>query len=223
MTRRYSRKEAIMGRKSALIVVAAALTACQHVPYDQADRGLESVNVPVVTRSDYSLDVGAPDGSLPSAEAARLDAWFRSLQLGYGDSIYVDGPYAGAARNDVARVAGQYGMLLSNGAPVTQGVVPPGSVRVIVSRTRAEVPDCPDWSVPASPNYNNRTMSNFGCAVNSNLAAMVANPEDLVHGREGDPYVDAIAASRGVGVYYSTPPTGTKGLQEINTKQQGQQ
>jgi pilus assembly protein CpaD len=27
-------------------------------------------------------------------------------------------------------------------------------------------------------------MSNFGCAVNSNLAAMVANPGDLVSGRE---------------------------------------
>lgn len=208
-----------MARKSALIIVAAALTACQHVPYDQADRGLSPVNVPVVHRSDFALDVAAPGGSLPSSEAARLDAWFRSLQLGYGDSVHVDGDYAGAARNDVARVAGQYGLLLSDGAPVTQGTIPPGSVRVVVSRTRAEVPNCPNWDVPASPNYNNRTMSNFGCAVNGNYAAMVANPEDLIHGREGDPYVDAAAASRGIGVYYTTPPTGKKGLQDISTKQ----
>ena len=208
-----------MARKSALIIVAAALSACQHVPYDQADRGLEPVNVPVVTRSDFALDVAAPDGSLPSSEAARLDGWFRSLQLGYGDTVHVDGPYADAARNDVARVAGQYGLLLSNGAPVTQGTISPGSVRVVVSRTRAEVPNCPNWSVPSNPNYNNRSMSNFGCAVNSNFAAMVANPEDLIHGREGDPYVDAAAASRGIGVYYSTPPTGKKGLQNISTKQ----
>ena len=209
----------MMARKSALIVVAAALSACQHVPYDQPDRGLEPVNVPVVHRSDYALDVAAPGGSLPSSEAGRLDGWFRSLQLGYGDSIYVDGDYAPAARDDVARVAGQYGMLVSNGAPVTQGSIPPGSVRVVVSRTRAEVPGCPNWDVPAQPNYNNRSMSNFGCSVNSNIAAMVANPGDLVHGREGDPYVDAAAASRGVGVYYSTPPTGKKGLQDVNTKQ----
>lgn len=209
----------MMARKSALIVVAAALSACQHVPYDQPDRGLEPVNVPVVHRSDYALDVAAPGGSLPSSEAGRLDGWFRSLQLGYGDSIYVDGDYAPAARDDVARVAGQYGMLVSNGAPVTQGSIPPGSVRVVVSRTRAEVPGCPNWDVPAQPNYNNRSMSNFGCSVNSNIAAMVANPGDLVHGREGDPYVDAAAASRGIGVYYSTPPTGKKGLQDVNTKQ----
>jgi len=206
-----------MARTSALIIVAAALSACQHVPQDLPDRGLESVNVPVVHRSDYALDLAAPDGSLSSAERARLDAWFRSLQLGYGDNIYVDGAYSDAARNDVARVAGQYGLLISNGAPVTQGSIPPGSVRVVVSRARAEVPDCPNWSVPAQPNYNNRTMSNHGCAVNSNIAAMVANPEDLIHGREGDPYVDAAAASRGIGVYYSTPPTGKKGLQDVKT------
>ena len=209
-----------MARTSALIIVAAALSACQHVPQDLPDRGLEAVNVPVVHRSDYALDVAAPDGSLSSAERARLDGWFRSLQLGYGDNIYVDGAYSEAARNDVARVAGQYGMLVSQGAPVTQGSIPPGSVRVVVSRARAEVPDCPNWSVPAQPNYNNRTMSNYGCSVNSNIAAMVANPEDLIHGREGDPYVDAAAASRGIGVYYSTPPTGKKGLQDIDTKGQ---
>jgi pilus assembly protein CpaD len=208
-----------MARKSALILVAAALTACQHVPYDQPDRGVQSVNVPVVTRSDFALDVAAPGGSLPSSEAARLDDWFRSLQLSYGDTVHVDGPYSEAARNDVARVAGQYGLLLSNGAPVTQGLIPPGSVRVVVSRTRAEVPNCPNWSEPATPNFNNRSMSNFGCAVNSNYAAMIANPEDLIHGREGDPYVDAAAASRGIGLYYSTPPTGKKGLQDISTKQ----
>ena len=207
-----------MARKSALIFVAAALTACQHVPYDQPDRGLEAVNVPVVTRTDYALDVAAPDGTLPSSEAARLDAWFKSLQLGYGDKIFLDGPYADTARDGVARVAGQYGLMLSHGAPVTQGSITPGSVRVVVSRNRAEVPDCPNWSVPASPNFNNRSMSNFGCAVSSNYAAMVANPEDLVHGREGDSVVDANAAARGVGVYYSTPPTGKKGLQDINTK-----
>lgn len=206
-----------MARKSALIIVAAALSACQHTPQDLPDRGLAAVNVPVVHRADYALDVAAPDGSLSSSERARLDGWFRSLQLGYGDSIYIDGAYSEAARNDVARVAGQYGMLVSTGAPVTQGSIPPGAVRVVVSRTRAEVPGCPNWSVPAQPNYNNRTMSNYGCGVNSNLAAMVANPEDLINGREGDPYVDAAAASRGIGVYYSTPPTGKKGLIDVTT------
>ena len=115
------------------------------------------------------------------------------------------------ARDDVARVAGQYGLLVSNGAPVTAGAVPPGTVRVVVSRTRAEVPNCPNWSVPSQPNFNNRTMSNFGCAVNSNLAAMVANPEDLIHGREGSGVGDSRDRDQGVDVYRTAAPTGNQG------------
>ena len=197
-----------MRRHIALLALATALAGCTHdSPLNAPIRGINPVNVPVVSRADYVFDAAAPGGSLPSSEEARLNAWFSSLNLGYGDSIYVDGS-AGAARSDVARVAGQYGMLISEGAPVTAGAVQPGYVRVVVSRARASVPNCPNWSVPSQPNWDNAQMSNLGCGVNSNIAAMVANPQDLVHGREGDPYVDAAAASRGVGVYYTTPPTG---------------
>jgi pilus assembly protein CpaD len=216
--RRFIEKDATMASKSAILIAAAALTGCSHTPNDLPDRGLEAVNVPVVARTDYVFDASAPDGSLSSGEAARLNAWFSGMDLGYGDSIYVDGPYAGAARSDVAQVAGYYGLMVAPSAPMTTGAVPPGMVRVIVSRTRASVPGCPNWSVPAQPNYNNRTMSNFGCAVNSNLAAMVANPGDLVHGREGSSVGDNYTATKAVGAYRKAEPTGTKGLQDISTK-----
>lgn len=206
-----------MRSKIALLAIAAAVSGCQHSATDRPDRGMASVNVPVIVHSDYVFDAAAPGGSVPASEQVRLDAWFAGLGLGYGDSIYIDGS-SPDARSDVAQVAGKYGMLVSDGAPVTQGAVAPGSVRVVVRRNRAEVPGCPNWSRPAQPNFQNRTMSNYGCGVNSAFAAMVANPQDLVHGREGDPYVDAAAASRGIGVYYSTPPTGKKGLQDVSVK-----
>ena len=207
-----------MASKSAILFVAAALSGCSTTYADQPDRGLAAVNVPVVTRAEYVFDAAAPGGSLAPGEAARLDNWFRGLGLGYGDTIYVDGGYAGAAVSDVAQVAGNYGLLVSAGAPVTPRAVEAGMVRVIVSRARAEVPNCPNWSVPSQPNYNNRTMSNFGCSVNSNLAAMVANPEDLVHGREGSGVIDAATASKAVGSYRKQEPTGQQGLQDISTK-----
>lgn len=210
-----------MRRTIALLALVPAVSGCLATAQDKYPnpaRGVEAVNQPVVTRTDYFLDLGAPGGSLSSSEEARLDAWFRSLQLGYGDSIYVDGPYASGARGDVARVAGRYGMLLNDGSPVTNGAVQPGTVRIIVSRTRANVPGCPNWSVPSQPNFENATMSNFGCGVNSNLAAMVANPEDLVHGRDGGGVGDAQTASKAVEVYRKTAPTGAKGLENVNTK-----
>jgi pilus assembly protein CpaD len=61
-------------------------------------------------------------------------------------------------------------------------------------------------------------MSNFGCALNSNLAAMVANPEDLVHGREGSGVGDALTSAKAVGIYRKSEPTGSKGLQDVDTK-----
>ena len=202
-----------------LLLASAALSACNYQGgVDLPARGVEAVNVPVVNRTDYAFDAAAPYGSLDPAEAARLDGWFRAMELGYGDAIYVDGAGAMAARADVARIAGQYGLLVADGAPATLGAIPAGSVRVVVSRTRASVPGCPDWSRVAQPNYNNETMSNFGCAVNGNLAAMVANPSDLIYGREGSGVVDPMTGAKAVNSYRSTAPTGQGGLKSESVK-----
>lgn len=206
-----------MRSKLILIALCSSVAACNNTP-DLADRGVAAVNVPVVTSADYVFDAQAPDGALAPGQAERLNGWFQGLGLGYGDSIFVDGAYADAARGQVASIAGQYGMLVSPGAPVTAGLVQPGMVRVVVSRRRAEVPGCPNWSRPAQPNFDNRSMSNFGCSVNSNLAAMIANPEDLVHGREGSGVGDSSTSNKAIQLYRSTPPSGSKGLQSITTK-----
>ncbi len=208
-----------MRSKLGLLVLASALAGCGHVAHDLPDQGVESVNVPVIQRADYVFDAAASGGGLVPGEASRLNSWFQGLNLGYGDAIYVDGAYADGARTEIAQIAGYYGMMVEPGAPVTVGALPPGAVRVVVSRNRATVPNCPNWSVPASPNHQNRSMSNFGCGVNSNLAAMVANPEDLIHGREGSAVVDAQTASKAVATYRASPPTGTKGLKEESTKE----
>jgi pilus assembly protein CpaD len=213
-------KDRTMNRSIILLGLASVLGACQ-VTAPQVDRpakGLSSVNVPVVVRADYALDLSAPDGSLSSSEAARLDGWFRSMTLGYGDMVYVDGATGYDARDDVARIAGEYGMLVALGAPMTAGPVPQGMVRVVVARTSASVPACPNWSKAATPNFDNASMSNFGCGVNSNLAAMVANPQDLVSGREGSGVNDAATSSKAVGQYRKAVPTGQGGLKDISTK-----
>jgi pilus assembly protein CpaD len=211
--------------RSKLVLVAlgsAALIGCTTGQADMPDRGMAAVNVPVVTSADYAFDASAPGGVLAPGEAQRLDGWFQGLDLGYGDSVYVDGAYGDRARAQVADVAGRYGMLVQAGAPVTAGMVQPGTVRVVVSRRRAEVRGCPNWSVPAQPNWANRNMSNYGCSVNSALAAMVADPVDLIHGREGSGVGDATTAAKAVNLYRTTPPSGAKGLQEISTKKDKQ-
>jgi pilus assembly protein CpaD len=213
------RKDKIMRHSLLILAAASALSACgavQQVP--EPRRGVDPVNVPVVSRQDFAFDASAPGGSLGSSEMARLDSWFQSLDLTYGDSVYVEGPYAAASRSDVARVAGRYGLLVSDGGPVLAGAVSPDAIRIVVSRMRASVPSCPNWSDNSVTNYNNRTMSNLGCGVNANLAMMVANPVDQVHGREGTGVGDTQTSTKAVETYRAQKPTGSGGLKDISTK-----
>jgi pilus assembly protein CpaD len=199
----FRNKDKKMTRKLSLLLLGTvALTACQvHRGEDRPARGLFAVNQPVVSRADYVFDAVAPTGRLNQQEAARLDGWFRGLELGYGDVVSVDGPDSASVRADVARLAGRYGLLVADGAPITEGAIPPGAVRVVVSRTRASVPGCPNWSRASNPNFSNELTSNYGCAVNANLAAMVGNPGDLVSGREPSGVSDPVLSNKAIQSY----------------------
>ena len=180
------------------------------------ERGVDSLNQPVVERSDFVLDLVGADGGLSATERARLDQWFHTVGLGYGDHVFVDdGPGDSAGRRDVARTAAEYGILLDDGAPITAGEVPPGTVRVVVSRSVAYVPNCPNWAARRGPSS---TSSNYGCAINSNLAAMIADPNDLVLGQSGSVTGDANTSSKAIRVYRQTAPSGTKGLTAVSTR-----
>ncbi len=179
------------------------------------ERGLDSLNQPVVERSDFVLDLAGADVGLSPADRARLDQWFETVGLGYGDHVFVDdGPGDSAGRHDVARTAAEYGLLLSDGAPITAGEVSPGTVRVVVSRSVAYVPNCPNWKVRGPSSVS----SNYGCAVNSNLAAMIADPNDLVLGQSGSVTGDANVSSKAIRLYRQTAPSGAKGLSEVSTR-----
>ncbi len=198
-------KDNNMKAKLTIVALGSLLAAC-NAP-DQVNAGLSTTHVPVVSQTSFVFDAATPGGMLGQDEAQRLDKWFSSLQLGYGDNVYVEGS-DGAARGQIAAVVAPYGMLVSEGAPVSQGFVDPGSVRVIVTRAVANVPGCPDWSRPSSPDFNNLSMSNYGCGVNSALAMQVADAEDLVHGQPAPAAEDGATASKAIGMYRSWPLTG---------------
>ena len=158
---------------------------------------LYSVNQPVVQQTNYVFDVADAPGGIATYEQGRLAQWFESLDIGYGDRIYVQDGALGAARDDVARIAGNYGLLLSEGAPVTSGPVTAGGVRVIVVRAEANVPGCPIWEDPLV-GAAEQTSTNFGCATNQNLARMVADPNDLVRGQSIEGTTDSMAGTKAI-------------------------
>ncbi|WP_342658439.1 CpaD family pilus assembly protein [Sphingomonas sp. NY01] len=177
------------------------------------NRGVESVHQPVVDRSDYALDLGVIGGRLAAGEEERLDGWARTLRLGYGDHVAIDDPATEApgARAEVAELVARYGLLLDEAAASSQAPVTPATIRVVVSRTRAAVPGCPDWSRDSSLDWNQNTSSNYGCATNATLAAMVANPADLVRGHAGRETADPAQVFKSIDLYRKAVPTGGGG------------
>ncbi len=166
--------------------ISLSVTACGGEP---SNRSVNSVNQPVVSREHYTLDLSSGGGSLPASEQQRLTDWMEALNVGYGDRISIDDPSysSGSARATIEAVAADYGLLVSDRAPVTTGYVPAGAVRVVISRSTATVPGCPDWSDSSQMDFQGGTSRNYGCGVNSTMAAMIADPEDLVRGQaEGD-------------------------------------
>lgn len=184
---------------AALIAPALLLGGCGGTQ----NRGLESIHQPVVSRSDYIFDVNADGGGLPDGEARRLAGWLGTLKLGYGDKVAIDDPLGSGygARPQIEAMVKNYGLFLADHAPITGTTPPPGAIRVIVTRTTARVPGCPDFSRTGSTEFEANTTSNHGCSINSNLAAMVARPEDLVLGRPGSTTSD--------------PATGTRAIQAL--------
>lgn len=189
--------------------LAGALAGCGGVA---TNRSLDSVHQPVVERTNYTLDVATGAGGLSYPEQQRLAGWFEALDLRYGDRIAIDDPLQSeATRTAVAAMASRYGLLLNDDVPPTQGAVSAGSARVVVTRSKAHVPGCPNWSDNSDFNPNNASSSNYGCATNANLAAMIANPEHLIKGAEGGSNTVVMSSTKAIGAYREQKPTGAAG------------
>lgn len=209
----YTTKRALMG--AAALSLGMSLAACGSMPTNQS---LYSTNQPVVERTSYSFDVRSASNGLSVPEQKRLADWFEAMNLRYGDRVAIDDPsMSQATRTAIADLAARHGILVSDGAPVTAGYVAPGNARVVITRSTAEVPDCPNWSAGSEVNYRNATYPGYGCSVNGNLAAMVANPEDLIKGQEGTGETTIMSSTKAIETYRNQAPTGTQGLKNNGT------
>ena len=197
--------------------LAVGLAGC-NAPGALDNHSLYSVKQPVVARTSYTMDVATTYDGLSIPEQQRLSGWFDSMDLRYGDRVSIEDPLAsGATREAVARIAARHGLLLADGAPVTEGFLQPGTARVVITRTTASVPGCPDWGKRNDANYANATSPGYGCAVNGNLAAMVANPEDLLHGQQGTGETVIMSSTKAIETYREKANTGAGELKAPST------
>ncbi|UZW53783.1 CpaD family pilus assembly protein [Sphingobium sp. JS3065] len=205
-------------RLGTLALMALPLAACQT---DQtANRGVQSIHQPVVSHTAFTFDVQAgPDGGLTASEARRLDDWFVSIGLGYGDQVALATDaayYSPALREGIADVVARHGMLVGEDSSAAAGTAPQGAARLIVRRATARVPGCPNWSDKPETDQQLGASTNFGCGVNGNLAAMIANPEDLVRGQTSDSDLRTATSNRAISTYREKAPTGSGDLKTLS-------
>ncbi len=209
---RLARVPASAGKLALALGLGLALAGCGGMP---TNTSLYSVKQPVVERTNMVLDVNTSPSGLPISEQQRLNGWFETMDLRYGDRIAIENPGQNPAVTGAIRdLAARYGLMLSDTAPVTPGYLQPGQARVVITRSSARVPGCPDWSATSDMNYTNGTSPNFGCAVNSNLAAMVADPQDLLEGKKGSGETVIATSNKAISTYRDMEPTGKAGLME---------
>lgn len=198
----------------AALLLSLALSACTG---GETNRSLYSVNQPVVQRSAYAIDLRRTSAGLSVTEQQRLAGWFAAMEAGYGDRISVADPAgAGRVESDVAQLAARYGLQLSPPSPVALQQVEPGLVRVTLARSTASVPGCPDWREGYSTHLANETAANFGCATNANLAAMVADPEDLVRGVSDTGSTQIMTSNKAIDAYRTQPTTAADVTTDLN-------
>ncbi len=178
------------------------------------ERGVESAHQPVVQRTDFVFDVADNGGAMNPEDQKRLIAWFRALSLGYGDHVTLaeNSAYGSPALRDaVADMVGRFGLLIEGEAPATVGEPPAGGLRVVVSRSVATVPGCPAWKDKAELDLIGGLSDNYGCATAGNLAAMVADPRDLVEGREQELQAGNVVSTKAIKAYQEKAPSGGGG------------
>lgn len=188
-----------IARAAGASLLALALVACNS--HDR--RGVESwvtadptQNHPIIVdRKEVQLDLAVPPGSYGLTHSQKQDLRDFALRFRNDDSggiLAVRAPSGGRneiaamrAMDDVQRVIRSAGVPpgeTANEAYSAAGF-PAAPIRVSFMRHVAKAPVCGDWSQNLARDPKNAPWPNLGCATQANLAAMVANPRDLIEPR----------------------------------------
>lgn len=167
----------------AVLAAAFALAACSPAVTGWTDA--ENAKTIDVQRLESSLAVSAAGAALSTTEAANVDR-FLANQGNLANLRVTLSPRSEAGRAGMTAVAdylvdrGVRARHISRSDQVAGGA---GDVLVVAEHYVAAAPNCPDWTHSNILDGNNQNSSNWGCATQSGLARMVADPRDLVVGR----------------------------------------
>jgi pilus assembly protein CpaD len=150
-----------------------------------------------VVRGPVKMEVSSRDGTLQPKQINAIVGFSRSAVISRSSRITILRPSGGGASGKVAREIYQL-MVRSDITPsmIVQKTYPgpsKGPVQLSFVRSIAVTRECGDWSADLTNTSRNESYPNFGCSIQSNIAALVANPDDLV---VPEPTAPAMAGGR---------------------------
>jgi pilus assembly protein CpaD len=194
----------LMSALAAAVLLAGCATATGpqtdpmlKTPLDAWDKEIKVVATP------QDMRLAPHETGLSVTQADALQGFVGSWMRDEAREIIVRAPDTGPTARGANRVAWDArDRLLSLGVPASNirmmaydaGADATAPVVVSYSTYTVETPTCGTWRNLSHSN-DNRVYDNFGCAVASNMAAQVANPQDLLGPRDMTP---ADAQQRGV-------------------------
>jgi pilus assembly protein CpaD len=185
--------------------VALTLAACQGGPEYWTGAEAQHGNTVEKVMIDHDVRFAAGSSTLGAGERDRLVAFLHRHDVDYNDDLYVAASGLGndrvgrARRTAIERVLRHEHLKLSD-TPAPGLAAPSGGVTLTVGRYVVVPPNCPDWSKPSNFDPNNTVSSNYGCATETNLGLMIADPRDLVVGRSLGP-AEGAGSARSVARY----------------------
>jgi pilus assembly protein CpaD len=182
-------------------------------------------NHPITVEPSYrelKVQFGGPEGLNPD-DAARFDNFLDDYRAHGNGSLGISvpgGPASRAAITFLAERAAASGISRDRILVSTHDVAN-GDFRVDVSYIAytAHTDTCGDWSENLAFTADNLTPKNFGCSVQHNVAAMVADPRDLLGPRRFEP-ADAVRNGVILDHYQKGEPTAaTKHTSDMSVEQ----
>jgi pilus assembly protein CpaD len=184
--RKFVKSTVARGFPVALLALSLAGCAANDFAADNTYEPLSpSERFPIeYAKGPVTMAVATTEGTLQMSQVNAISGFARQSTSGGLSPVTVRRPAGGGKSARVAQEVA--GLLMQNGVPrnmirmSTYSAPASAPVQVSYVKAYAHTRPCGDWSQDATHSSTNMQMPNHGCAVQSNIAAMIANPEHIV-------------------------------------------
>ena len=169
---------------SAFLLAGSCTTNFQKDP-DNFDDPI--VNHPITVEPSYqSLKVSYSAAGLDSADKEKLDSFVTDYRMHGNGKISIAVPGGAGMQQAVTALADRINELGVSRDRILVAATGGAQIEINYISYQARTVACGDWSEDLFETAENRTAANLGCANQHNVAAMVADPRDLLGPRAMD-------------------------------------